>query len=182
VSFSRHGKKIELVIRLALFLLINWTSLIFQDPISLNGGQGWDGVSYVKVARQLAAHQTPGADAPFVYRIGTPLLVSIYFENDILFGFKVINLIANLITTVLFVFWLRLNLNDWKIRLLLTALFLLMWHGPIRFVYYYAAYTDPWLFVALLSGLIGIQLLKETPTILRICPFRARCFPWGYFP
>ncbi|MBM4310890.1 MAG: hypothetical protein FJ119_08090 [Deltaproteobacteria bacterium] len=70
---------------------------------------------------------------------------------------------------LLFVFWLRLYLNLWITRTSLTACFLLMWHGPVRFVYYYPALTDPWLIVFLLAGLIGISKTQKNPTLTNIC-------------
>lgn len=161
--------RIELVIILFIFVLINIISQTLQQPISLNNGQGWDGVIYFDVAEQFANHRLPNSQAPFVYRIGTPLLVSLLFKSDLLLGFKIVNIAGNLLTALLFVFWLRLYLNNLKTRVLLSTLFLVMWHGPVRFVYYYPAYSDPWVFVVLLTGLIGIQKTQTSPTILRIC-------------
>lgn len=166
---KRQEYRIELAIILSLFFLINVLSQTLQHPISLNNGQGWDGVTYFKVAEQFANHILPNADAPFVYRIGTPLLVSLFFGSDLLLGFKIINIAGNLLAAMLFIFWLRSYLNDWKTRVLLSTLFLVMWHGPIRFVYYYPAYTDPWFFVALLTGLIGIRKIQASTTVVRIC-------------
>lgn len=166
---KRKEYRIELSIILFLFVLINVLSHTLQHPISFNNGQGFDGVEYFKVAEQLANHRLPNANAPFVYRIGTPLIVSLFFGSDLLLGFKIINIAGNLLASVLFVFWLRLYLNDWKTRVLLETLFLVMWLGPVRFVYYYPAYVDPWLFVSLLAGLIGIQKTQANATVVRIC-------------
>ncbi len=67
------------------------------------------------------------------------------------------------------IYWLRLFINNWIIRFTLAALFMLMWHGPIRFVYYYPAYIDPWFFVFLLAGLIGIERISKSPSLGSIC-------------
>jgi len=167
--FKVQEYMIELAIILFLFVLINMFSQALQQPISFNNGQGGDGVAYFKVAEQFANHRLPNAGAPFVYRIGTPLLVSLFFKSDLLLGFKIVNITANLLTTLLFIFWLRLYLNNLKTRVLLSTLFLVMWHGPVRYVYYYPAYSDPWFFVVLLTGLIGIQKTQVSPTVVRIC-------------
>jgi ABC-type glycerol-3-phosphate transport system permease component len=64
----------------------------------------------------------PSSEALFVYRLGTPFLVSVFFKNDLLFGFKPVNITANLLSTILLVFWLRFHLSDWRIRTLLVIL------------------------------------------------------------
>lgn len=166
---KRQEYRIELALTIFLFVVVNVLSQILQQPVSFNNGQGWDGVIYFKVANQLATHMLPNAEAPYVYRVGTPLLVAIFFGSDLLLGFKIVNIAGNLLTTVLFVFWLRLYLNDRKTRVLLVTLFLVMFHGPVRLVYYSPVYTDPWFFVVLLTGLIGIQKTQANATILRIC-------------
>ncbi|MFA6223182.1 MAG: hypothetical protein WC647_12785 [Desulfomonilaceae bacterium] len=166
---KRQEYWIELAITLFLFVLINLFSQTFQRPISLNNGHGWDGALLLKVVEQLGNHGLPSAEAPFVYRLGTPLLVSLFSKRDLLLGFKIINTAGNMLTAVLFVFWLNLYLNDRKTRVLLVTFFLVMWHGPVRFVYYYQVYTDPWLFVMLLAGLIGIQQIQTSATVVRIC-------------
>ena len=79
-----------------------------------------------------------------------------------------INIIANLISVVLFTLWLRLYLRDWRIRIFLVTLFITQWHGPVRFTYYDPTYTDPWLYVFLLAGLIAIQHVKTKPGLLSV--------------
>ncbi len=165
---KKNDCKIEILIVLFLFVLVNFLSQKFQPPITVNSGQGFDGVIYTKVAEQFSNHKIPDAEGPYVYRIGTPFLASLVSEENLISGFKIINVIGNLLATILFIFWLRLYLDNLKTRILLSALFLFMWHGPTRFVYYYPVYTDPWLFVALLAGLIGIRKVQENTTLLRI--------------
>lgn len=148
---------LEVLILLTAFLLVNLIGQIFQKPISLNKGRGWDGIVYYSVAEQFLKGQQPRAGAPFVYRIGTPFLVSLFFKEDLLLGFKVVNLIANGVTVFLLLLWLQLNLLTWEVRVILVLLFITQWHGPVRFVYFYPVYVDPWIFVFLLAGLIGIH-------------------------
>ena len=160
VSKVKNRGSLEMVIILSVFLVTNIASQVFQLHITFNNGQSFDGVFYYRVAYQFSKGIKPSSEAPFVYRLGTPFLVSVFFKNDLLFGFKPVNITANLLSTILLVFWLRLHLHDWRIRTLLVALFITQWHGPVRFTYYDPAFTDPWLFVFLLIGLIGIQKIK----------------------
>jgi hypothetical protein len=154
---------LEVLILVIAFLLVNVTSQIFQKPISLNKGRGWDGIVYYSVAEQFLKGQQPRAGAPFGYRIGTPLLVSLFFKEDLLLGFKMVNLLANGMAVFLLLFWLRLNLFAWEVRVILVLLFITQWHGPVRFVYFYPVYVDPWTFVFLLAGLIGIHKAIRKP-------------------
>ncbi len=156
--------KLELVIIVGLFILINIVSQITQQPLTHNKGQGWDGIEYFKMAEQMVDHIRPVAKSPFVYRVGTPFLVSLFFGEAIIPGFKTINILGNLISTVLFVFWLRQFINNVKIRLAMAALFLFMWHSPTRFVYFYPVHIDPWLFVFIMAGLLGIKKLQTNPS------------------
>jgi len=165
----RHQRIFEILIIFIAFIVVNFLSFSFQERISFNDGKGWDGRSYYKVAEDFSRGQSPQAAAPFVYRIGTPLLASLLFKDNLLFSFKITNLIANTFLIILLIIWLRLYINDWRIRVLLNILFLTQWHGPIRFVYFYPAYTDPWAFVFLLAGMIGIQKARTSPRLTVIC-------------
>jgi hypothetical protein len=158
----------ELAIAIALFAGISALSAATQQPISLHGGQGWDGQVYHRIAEQLAAGERPTADAPFVYRIGVPFLVAACFGDDLLFGFKAVNVVANLVTTLLFVLWLRPFVARAWLRLLLLSLFLTQWHGPTRFVFFYPILVDPWLFASLFLGLIAIRNVAAKPTLSSI--------------
>jgi len=162
VSKPKNRNSLEMVIILSVFLAANIASQVFQLHITYNNGQSFDGVFYYKVAYQFSKGMKPSSEAPFVYRLGTPFLVSVFFKNDLLFGFKPINITANLLSTIILILWLRYHLSDWRIRTLLVVLFITQWHGPVRFTYYDPAFTDPWLFVFLLIGLIGIQKIKLT--------------------
>ena len=159
----------EFLIIFMTFIVINLLSFSFQEQISFNNGKGWDGQFYYKVAEDFSRWQSPQAAAPFVYRIGTPFLASLLFKDDLLFSFKITNLIANTFLIVLLIIWLQLYITDWRIRVLLNILFLTQWHGPIRFVHFYPVYTDPWTFVALLAGLIGIHKGRTDATLTVMC-------------
>jgi hypothetical protein len=149
----------DLTLVLVLFLLANLASQHFQEPGQFNEGKGTDGVFYYQVAEQFSQGRLPYADAPFVYRIGTPFLAAALFPNDLLTGFKAINITFNLASALLLILWLyEFDLPRW-VRLLLAAAFIAEWHGPVRYVYYYPVYTDPSLITFLLAG---FYLVKKT--------------------
>jgi len=164
----KNKKTLELAIVLLVFLVVNLLSQVFQKHITLNDGRSWDGVFYYRVATQISNGHKISADAPFVYRIGTPFLVAEFFKGHILAGFKAVNIVANLIAVLLFVIWLRIYMDDWRIRVLLVTLFITQWHGPVRFTYFDPTYTDPWMYVFLLMGLIAIQRIKSKPGFLAV--------------
>ncbi len=127
-----------------------------------------DGVLYYRMAEELGHGETLQAPAPFVYRIGTPLMASLAFKDDLLLSFKVVNIAAGACATILLVLWLRLHLDSWEVRALLVLLFLTQWHAPVRHVYFYPALTDPWHYVAILAGLIAMEKVKVAPSAAAI--------------
>jgi len=147
--------KKELWLVFLAFVLVAGLSLGFQKPLTYHDGQGWDGVSYFQIAQQLAHHQRPSAIGPFAYRLGTPCLVALLFPQQLLLGFKVVNLVACLLSTLFLALWLRRWVQTPWIRLVLVLGFLTQWHAPLRFTAHYAAYTDPWLFVFLYPPLLS---------------------------
>jgi hypothetical protein len=161
-----RGRILEAIVIFLAFALVNVASQAFQEPLSYHELVEigvFDAAYYYVMAEQLSLGELPETDAPFVYRIGTPLLVGLLFD-DLLLGFKVVNLAANALTVILLVHWLRLYLGDWRIRVLLVLLFLTQWHAPVRFLYYYAPFADPWMFIFLLLGLILTHEVRERPS------------------
>jgi hypothetical protein len=161
---GNRENKIEIGIIVGLFFFTNIICQISQRPITLNHGQGWDGSIYFQVAEQLASSDLPNANAPFVFRLGTPLLVAIFSKDALIPGFKIVNILANFLSAILFVFLLRQFIRNVKIRIAMSAAFMLMWHGPLRYVFYYPVLTDSWLFVFVLAGLLGIRKLQQYPS------------------
>ncbi|MBB6050008.1 hypothetical protein [Armatimonas rosea] len=156
-------KKSELFFALVLFALVAGLSLVFQKPLTYHDGQGWDGVAYYQLAQQVAQHEPLRAIGPFAFRLGTPVLVGVLFPGKLLLGFKLVNLIGCLLSTVLLTFWLRRFVASSWLRLALVVGSLTQWHAPLRFTAHYAAYTDPWLFVFLLGGLLALPWGTGTP-------------------
>lgn len=160
-----HIIGLEILIIVCVFTITNIASQIFQLHITYNRGRSFDGIFYYQVAEQISNGEKPSSEAPFVYRIGTPLMVAYFFKHDLMNGFKVINIIGNVLSVILFALWLGLFLKEWRIRTILVVLFITQWHSPIRFTYFDPVYTDPWLFVLLLIGLIAIQRIKTKSNI-----------------
>jgi len=149
----------ELLLVVALFAIVNLASAAFQSPIAVHDGQGWDGAAYYTVAQQLAQGQHLAAEAPFVERVGTPLLAELVARDDLVAGFRLVNIAANAVLTLLLLVWLRRYVGDWRIRVGLIAAFLLEWHGPVRFVHFYPVAADNWFACLLLGGLLAIEPL-----------------------
>jgi hypothetical protein len=163
----------ELAIAFAMFVVVTGLTAIFQPQIGIDDGKGWDGAAYYTVARELSSGQPLAADAPFVYRVGTPILASLVDRGDLVLGFKIVNLVANATLTVVLVAWLRLFVKDWRIRLGLVAAFLLQWHGPVRFTLFYPVAADNWFAAALLGGLLVIHRLRKRTSLLVIAGLSA---------
>src|SRR5215813_10441741 len=160
--------RIELVLALAMLLVVNAATALVQAQISINDGKGWDGSAYYTLAQQISNGQQLTAEAPFVYRVGTPFLASLFFKDDLLLGFKMVNLAANTVTTLLLVVWFRLFIGDWRVRLALLAAFLTQWHGPVRFVHFYPVASDNWFIAILLAGLLGIHAARRHSSWLMV--------------
>lgn len=165
--FSRvPGKVWEVALVAGVFLWVNLFGAVFQHPITYNEGKGWEGVDYHALAGQFARGEQPRAEAPMVYRVGTPWLAaraSSLFGGDLFAGFRAVNLVANLLSTGLLVVWLRRHLRDWRVRSLLAGLFLGQWDAPVRFLHFSPVHTDPWLWVFLLGGLLAADRARTQP-------------------
>lgn len=163
----RQRQSLDLVLVLAVFLIVNVASLILQPRVTLNGGLSSDGELYFNMSRQMQHGQVPFTDAPYTYRIGTPFLASL-FPFDLLTNILVVNIIANLLAVILLLIWFKLFIADWRLRVVLCALFMTQWHAPVRYIYYGPSTVDPWLFVFLLAGLLVIHHIREKLTARRI--------------
>ncbi len=151
----------EVSILLFAFVVINLLCCRFQKQISYDEGKGWEGVGYYQVAQEFVEGKPIAAEAPMVYRIGTPFIVSKVAPHNIFLGYKIVNTVANFLMLCLLIVWLRLHLGDWRVRTGLLLLFLMQWDTPVRWLWYYPAHTDPWMWVFILSGLIAIHWYRE---------------------
>jgi hypothetical protein len=152
---------LEILICVASFALVTMLSDHFQGRITYQDGQGWDGAYYYKMAEQAANGEAIHAESPYVYRLGLPIVAAMLNKHDLLSGFKEANLAANVLLLALFMIWGRMLVSDWRIRCLLTLLFLTQWLGPFRFISFYPATVDNIQYVFLLLGLIGLHVARR---------------------
>jgi hypothetical protein len=152
---------LELIVAAALFIVVSLGSALLQPQITVNDGRGWDGNDYYKVAEQIVAGQRPTAEAPFVYRLGGPFLAAKLAPSDLMTGFKIVNLAANALTVLLLVLWFRRFVADRRVRIALLAAFVLAWHGPIRFFWFYPVASEHLAYLANMVMLLGAQQLRE---------------------
>lgn len=135
------------------YLMVGFT---FQKQISHNEGKGFDGVYYYQLATDFVNGDSPTAKSPFVYRIGTPYVVSVFFPNDLMTGFKSVNLVFAVISIFLLLGFLRLYIDDERIIMLLVALYIIYWQSPLRLSIYYPVHTDPASIAFMLASLIAV--------------------------
>jgi hypothetical protein len=180
-SDERRLRQLSLEKGLALlvFLIVALVASHFQAGITLYEGKSWDGVFYYDVADQIAYIDLPHADGPFVYRLGTPFLASLF--SDILDGFKAVNLAAAGISIALLTYWLHLWLKHPWLRLGFVVLFAAHWLGPVRWTMFEPIWVDPWLFVFLFTGLIAILKLPDEPSPFAVLPLAILTFVGVFF-
>ena len=139
---------------------------------SFHGREGWEGASYLEMARQVADGHFPVTEAaPEVFRLGGPALAGLVHRCtgfDLLVCFKLVNGTANALILGLLVAWLRHFLGDWRVRTALCLVFLLQWDAPVRWMYFFPPHTDPWMWVFVLAGLIAVERCREQSTPARI--------------
>ena len=167
-----RGRRAEAIILAVAFLLLNLAGARWQKPTSFEDGRGWEGAAYLSVAKQFAAGQSPVADeAPQVYRLATPWLAARVQRATglgFLVSFQVVNGVANVLILVLLVVWLRRFLVDWRVRTVLALAYLVQWDTPTRWLYFFPAHTDPWMWVFLLAGMIAVDGCREQPSARRL--------------
>jgi hypothetical protein len=160
-----NAKRVELVICVGAFALVSLLSERFQKPITFQNGLAWDGGHYCRIAEQFLQGKPIVGTARLGLRIGTPLLAALVSPHDLLHGFKAVNFGANMLLLVLFMAWLRLHLQDWRIRTLLVLLLVTQWFGPFRYLYWSPVNTDHALYCFLLLGLICIHFAATKPRL-----------------
>ncbi len=135
-----HNELLIILIGILAFMIFGY---YFQEQITYNSGLGWDGRDYFKIAQDFNSHNLPVARAPFVYRLGTSYLVSTFFSNNMMDGFKIINILASVL--VIFAIWYFLYTygTNYLLRLLLVLSYLSYWQSPLRLSYFYPVHSDP---------------------------------------
>lgn len=162
---------IQITITCLIVLTVNLLSFFYQPMISNNGGKGMDGVDYYKISEDIVKSETPEARAPFVYRVGTPYLVSMIFPDDLLFGFKLINIIASSLIAFALLFFLNLYFRVSYLNLIPVSLYALSWHAPLRMSWYYPVHVDPLAILILILLLILLKRLIHSFSFLSLILF-----------
>ena len=173
---KRSAARFEILIVALVFVIVNLLGYFFQAQISSNGGKGFDGCRYYTMAEQISADSFPLREyAPFVYRIGTPFLASL-FGADLILGFKLVNIGFNVLSVLLLLYWFRLFLRDWRVRTAMLVLFMTHWLSPVRFVHFSPVYADPAFFVFLTGGLIVLHKLAADQSRKNVAVLSLICF------
>jgi hypothetical protein len=164
VSSVQRSTILELAIVCAAFLAMTLAFAKFQKQISFNGGKGWEGVGYYTLAEQFASGAPLATEGPYVYRLATPWLAAKIAPHDLFRGFKIVNVTANAVGVLMLWFWLRRHIGSASVRVLLVVLYLIQWDAPTRWIWFYPAHTDPWLYVTLFGGLLLVDHYRANPT------------------
>lgn len=95
----RKGLWLEWLLVAALFFASNLNSALRQKQNTLNGGTAWE-TPYYKLAQQFILHQPREGEAPYVFRLGTPWLVSLISKHDSMRAVRAAHLVGFATTTV----------------------------------------------------------------------------------
>ncbi|MDQ3021652.1 MAG: hypothetical protein M3R36_13945 [Bacteroidota bacterium] len=153
--------KMQLICIILLFLTVNLISYLTQDRINVNGGKDVEGMHYFETSEKFSKDIEVTGSAPYIYRLGTPYLVSLLDKNNILQSFFIINLTANFISCLLLFWFLKLSIKSFAVIFTIVALYLTHWFCNTRFIYYSSVIPDPCGLVFFLLGLILLQRLKR---------------------
>jgi hypothetical protein len=166
---------VEIALVIAIFAVTCYLSANSQKQLTYHSGRGWDGQEYYSLAEQFALRLHPQpegtkfepirAGAPYVYRIGTSFLAAFFYRDNVFLSFKIVNLTAALIATLLLLWYLHFYLRNWIVRVLLVGLFLTHWLSLVRITFFHELFTDNWAHVFLLLGLIGLYYAKQKPSL-----------------
>ncbi len=175
----KENKAVQYLIVLVLFLVFNLFFSFTQRRIILNDGKGLDGVEYYKMAEEFSQGQEIKAEAPLVYRLGTPFLASLIYKTakcDLIQGFFYANLIGNFLAFVLLFLFLKIYIKNFYLIFILLIFYLLHPLCDTRFIYFCPVMTDSWGQVFLLSGLLLIEKYRLRKSVISIIIFSAICF------
>ena len=155
---------VEFWVAIAIVVAVQAISFATQEPIAVNGGRGYDGSNYYEVAEQLRAGERPSGPERFVRRIGTPFLAAITGVDDLIAAFRIVNVCAVLISTLLLVAWLRRYLDNLPLRLAVVCIYATHWLQLARFTTFYPVLVDAWSQTFCFAGLVGIAAYEREPS------------------
>ena len=154
-----------------------------QQRITLNGGKGWDGLTYYSMTEQIQAGANPVVGVmPHIRRLGTPFLVARFSQItgiNILDSALYINLAGALITALLLYFWLKKFFKEFWITCLLCFLFMMTWYAPVRYSFYVPFTTDPWGAVWFVGALLLLNSMRNSYKIKRDRVFMGYLFAYS---
>jgi len=161
---SRKVAPFEIGLVIAIFALTSLVSAFRQKQNTFDEGLAWER-PYYTMAGEFARHEPIATMSPYVYRVGTPWLVSLISPGDLFRGFRIVNTTGSFLASIVLLFWLSGYIKDWRLRVLLVTLFLIQWDAPPRYMYHSPVHVDAWYFVFALVGLIAIRRYQERPSL-----------------
>ena len=144
-------------------IVLTW-SVLFQKPFTYNGGLGWDGSHYTRLAAQCGRSQMT-ANEPFVYRIGAPCLAAALPLSPKT-ALWAVNIVSSILLIVLLETWLRQHVRADIVPFLLAG-FAFHWVAPPRQVWWYPTYIDP----LALCVIVGALLFRNNIALFAIVCF-----------
>jgi len=158
---------------LILFLGVAFAAT--QGQVSLQGGHPYDSDYYFRLAQQVADGAEWSVARPFAYRVGLPFLVGKLFPQDIVAGFRTLNLVFGMVSILLLYRYLFFFLHRRIIVQVLVLLFAVMPIGPLRLPYFSPVQTDPAALTFILL-LLSAAARKRELGVTRAIGIGAICF------
>jgi len=152
-------KNLLILIVSSLLILIIYSN--YQKSISINDNLGYDGIYYYEISEKIKDRHEIKSNAPFIYRIGTPFIASLF--NDIKKSYLFINIIFSFLNTVL-IFILISNYLNIKQSLFLSILYNLHWIIGFRYTLFDPIGVDQ---IALSFLYCGIIILTKSFSLER---------------
>ncbi|MGB2273785.1 MAG: hypothetical protein ACPH2K_05370, partial [Flavicella sp.] len=154
---SKYGYWV-VILFFAVGLILNHS---YQKRIFKDGGKGHDGVFYYELADNMIKGNTLVGVKPFIYRIGTPFLVSL-LPFDIFTNFLIVNHSATLLSCLLLLYWLSLYFKKRTTALWVTLGLMTHWGFYIRFIQYNPTTCDPMAFLVTMILLLLTKRFYDT--------------------
>jgi len=150
---------IERIVGVGLFLIVSLWTATTQQPARVFG----DASEYWRMSQQFgASHEVATADGPFVFRPATPLFAAVLnpvilqtvprwvdglvddaLGLDDVPPYYVLGAVLSLITLWLLQSYLRCFVASAGVRLLLIAMWLSLWHAPVRWGFFNPINVEP---------------------------------------
>jgi len=167
LSVSAIATSIGFIALITFFIVYH---AMMQDRIELAGGIPYDAAVYHAMAENAGRILDLRELRPFAYRIGTPWIVGTLFEDNLIEGFRVINLLAGLLTLPLLYLLFRRYLHRSWLVLLLLLVWVVNPSSPFRLSHLFPVMVDPlaMLFVVALLYL-SVRRVAFLPEVALAC-------------